>query len=99
MKLRTNLKAAATTGKHNEGQVNKPACHTGLRKARVRAGAITTLRLAEQEGTMLKSRRTRCVLAAFSTVLLLGVVSARAQTFIAPPESFPGGLSYPHWSA
>ena len=44
-------------------------------------------------------RRTLCIAAVFSAVLLLTAVTAHAQDFIAPPESLPGGLSYQQWSA
>jgi len=43
--------------------------------------------------------RTWFIVAVFSVVLLLTGVTVYAQSFIAPPESIPGGLSYPQWSA
>jgi hypothetical protein len=45
-----------------------------------------------------KRKRTWCIAAVFSVVLLLTAVTAYAQDFIAPPESLPGGLSYQQWS-
>jgi hypothetical protein len=47
----------------------------------------------------MNKRRTCCMAAVFSVVLLLTAVTASAQSFVAPPESLPGGLSYPQWSA
>ena len=47
----------------------------------------------------MNKRRTWCIAAVFSVVLLLTAVTAHAQSFIAPPESLPGGLSYQQWSA
>src|SRR5437588_12909771 len=44
-------------------------------------------------------RRTLVIAAVFPAVLLLTAVNAPAQSFVAPPESLPGGLSYPQWSA
>jgi hypothetical protein len=41
------------------------------------------------------TRRDTCVAA----ILLLGAVTASAQSFIAAPESLPGGRSYAQWSA
>jgi hypothetical protein len=38
-------------------------------------------------------------MAVFAAVLLLTAVTARAQSFVASPESLPGGLSYQQWSA
>ena len=49
--------------------------------------------------TMKIDRSKRCISAAFAVVLLLSSISARAQSFIAAPESLPGGLSYQQWSA
>jgi len=43
--------------------------------------------------------RTWFIVAVFSIVLLLTGVTVYAQSFIAPPESMPGGLSYQQWSA
>jgi hypothetical protein len=39
------------------------------------------------------------IAAVLTAVLLLTAVTARAQSFVAPPESLPGGLSYQQWSA
>lgn len=47
----------------------------------------------------MNKRRTCCMAAVFSVVLLLTAVTASAQSFVAPPESLPGGLSYQQWSA
>ena len=44
-------------------------------------------------------RRTLSIAAVFPAVLLLTATTARAQSFVAPPESLPGGLSYQQWSA
>ena len=43
--------------------------------------------------------KTRLITAAFAAVLLLISKPARAQNFIAAPESLPGGKSYAQWSA
>jgi hypothetical protein len=47
----------------------------------------------------MNSRRKWRIAAVLSAVLLLTTVTARAQDFIAAPESLPGGLSYQQWSA
>ena len=45
------------------------------------------------------NKRTCCLVAVSTVVLLLISITAFAQDFIAPPESLPGGLSYPQWGA
>jgi len=40
-------------------------------------------------------RRTWCIAAFFLVVLLLTAVTASAQSFVAPPESLPGGAPRP----
>src|SRR5436305_13154485 len=43
---------------------------------------------------------TWCLAAVLAAaMLLIAAVPVRAQSFVAPPESLPGGLSYPQWSA
>src|ERR1700756_2355621 len=49
--------------------------------------------------TTMDKRRLWCFASFFPAVLLLTAVTARAQSFVAPPESLPGGLSYQQWSA
>jgi hypothetical protein len=44
-------------------------------------------------------RRMWCIAAVFPAALLLTAVTVRGQSFIAPPESLPGGLSYQEWNA
>jgi hypothetical protein len=44
-------------------------------------------------------RKPCCIAAVFPAVLLLTAATGSAQSFVAPPESLPGGLSYQQWSA
>jgi len=47
----------------------------------------------------MNSKRTSSITAVIAGALLLTAVTVSAQSFIAPPESLPGGLSYQEWSA
>jgi hypothetical protein len=46
-----------------------------------------------------RTRIDRCVLRLFYTAMLLTALTASAQSFVAPPESLPGGSSCPQWTA
>jgi hypothetical protein len=43
--------------------------------------------------------KTLSTMAVFAAALLLASATVSAQSFIAPPETLPGGLSYQQWSA
>ena len=47
----------------------------------------------------MNKRRKLSTTAVFAAALLLTAVTVSAQSFIAPPETLPGGLSYAQWSA
>jgi len=47
----------------------------------------------------MNKRRTLSTMAVFAAALLLITAPAPAQSFLAPPETLPGGLSYQQWGA